>query len=80
MTKTVNECLRELTRQLQHDMYPQHLRPLLYNQDRKDSDTISCNFRLDAAAVEYLKFNGYNLTTCIKHSLTITPNIELPEL
>lgn len=73
MTDTVNEALFDLVHSLQADMVPATSRAILQKQWRSDYALLSCQFRLEASAVEYLKFNGYNLTTCIKYTLSSLP-------
>lgn len=69
MTDTVNEALFDLVHSLQAERVPASVRAFLQKQWRSDYALLSCQFRLEALAVEYLKFNGYNLTTCIKYAL-----------
>lgn len=73
MTDTVNEALFDLVHSLQAGMVPAPAKAFLQKQWRSDYALLSCQFRLDALAVEYLKFNGYNLTTCIKYALSSLP-------
>lgn len=73
MTDTVNEALFDLVHFLQTQRVPASSRAILQKQLRSEYALLSCQFRLDASAVEYLKFNGYNLTTCIKYALTHFP-------
>lgn len=73
MTDTVNEALFDLVHLLQTERVPATARAILQKQLRSEYALLSCQFRLAASAVEYLKFNGYNLTTCIKYAL-LSPN------
>lgn len=70
MTDRVNNALFTLVHDLQFSKLPSLHRQKLYHQERYDDSTLAMNFRLDAAAIEYLQFNGYNLTTCVKYALT----------
>lgn len=69
MTDTVNDALFDLVHLLQTERVPATSRAILQKQLRSEYALLSCQFRLEASAVEYLKFNGYNLTTCIKYAL-----------
>lgn len=70
MTDSVNDALITLVHDLQFSKLPSLTRYKLYHQERYDDSTLAMNFRLDAAAVEYLQFNGYNLTTCVKYAIS----------
>lgn len=69
MTDIVNDALLDLVHNLQTGRVPASSRAILQKQWRNDCALLSCQFRLEASAIEYLKFNGYNLTTCIKYAL-----------
>lgn len=70
MTDSVNDALFTLVHDLQFSKLPSLTRNKLYHQERYDDSTLAMNFRLDAAAVEYLQLNGYNLTTCVKYAIS----------
>lgn len=69
MSRTVNNCLCDLVHAIQCGKLTTNERIKLQSQMPHTNDTISCNYRLDASAIEYLQFNGYNVSTCIKYSL-----------
>lgn len=70
MTDIVNDALFYLVHNLQTGRVPISSRAILKKQWRNECALLSCQFRLEASAIEYLKFNGYNLTTCIKYALS----------
>lgn len=70
MTDSVNNALFTLVHDLQFSKLPSLTRHKLYHQERYDDSTLVMNFRLDAAAIEYLQLNGYNLTTCVKYAIS----------
>lgn len=69
MTATINDALYDLVHDLQTDRLTATIRKELTKQTKSDKALISCQFRLEAMAVEYLQINAYNLTTCIKYAL-----------
>lgn len=73
MTATINDALFNLVHDLQADRLKATIRKELTKHTKSDKALISCQFRLEAMAVEYLQFNAYNLTTCIKYALQERP-------
>lgn len=70
MTAIIDTALFQLVHALQAGRINNETRQFLSGHNRTDSDLISCQFRLEASAVEYLQFNGYCLTSCIKFALS----------
>lgn len=74
MTSIIDTALFQLVHALQAGRINNVTRQILSGRYCTYTDLISCQFRLEASAVEYLQFNAYNLTTCIKYALS-TPNL-----
>ena len=70
MSKEIDGRFRQLVHDLQMGRITRTTRERLYHQQREDDSTIACNFGLDAAAIDYLQLNGYNVTTCVKYAIT----------
>ena len=80
MTAIIATALFQLVHSIQAGRINNETRQILSGQYRNDGPLISCAFRLDASAVEYLQFNGYCLTSCIKYALSspiVTQNHQL---
>lgn len=69
MSRAVDECLCDLVHALQCGRLTMAERATLQCQMPHTNDTISCNYRLNASAIEYLQFNGFCVSTCIKYAL-----------
>lgn len=69
MTAIIDTALFQLVHSLQAGCINNETRQILSGRFCTHGDLISCQFRLDASAVEYLQFNGYNVSTCIKYAL-----------
>lgn len=72
MTAIVDNALFDLVHQLQTGRINNFIRSFLFLRSNNGTELISCQYKLDATSVEYLQYNGYNLTTCIKYALTAT--------
>lgn len=69
MSRAVDECLCDLVHAIQCGKLTMAERAMLQGQMAHTNDTISCNYRLNSSAIEYLQFNGYCVSTCIKYAL-----------
>lgn len=77
MTTVVDAALNDLVHSLQTNRVTVQNRKYLYDRQPNLTGSITCQFRLNSIAVEYIQYNGYNLTTCVKYAIRtyLTPQL-----
>lgn len=80
MTAIIDNALFNLVHDIQTGRINNETKQILYNPSYTKGALISCQFRLNACAIEYLQFNGYNRTTCIKFACFLYDIIEGSQL
>lgn len=70
-TQIIENALRQLLKDLHHDVYPAEFTATLLQRDAVRTKRKMCNLRIDRQYIEYIRLNQYNLTTCITTALKL---------
>lgn len=74
-TKLIESCLRELIRDIQHDVYAEEFLKTLHDRSLTRTKSIPLQLRLPTMYLDYLRMNQFNIAACIKTAINL---YELP--
>lgn len=70
-THVIETALRELIRDLQHDVYAEEFLVTLHRRSMTRTDSRLLQLRLQTMYLDYLKINQYNIAACIKTAINL---------
>lgn len=70
-THLIETALRELIRDLQHDVYAEEFLITLHRRSLTRTDSRLLQLRLPTMYLDYLKMNQYNIAACIKTAINL---------
>lgn len=70
-SRAILDCLKMLVHDLQTDRISSEFKKLLLEDNRYMTSRTVVYIRVPVILLEYLKFNGYNLTHCIEAAISV---------
>lgn len=70
-TNLIESCLRELIRDIQHDVYAEEFLKTLHDRSLTRTKSTPLQLRLPKMYLDYLRMNQFNIAACIKTAINL---------